>query len=110
MHVQARPAEAHRKNAYFGTITRHLLQGPPGTVPEDIASAEPDAAMSPMAAPGMSQSVKLAAYQQYQISVSLLRLPNIVRYSQLTLCSDHSDFPKHMSGLCILLDSVALRI
>ena len=50
--MQAKPV----KQAYFGTSTtgRRLQQGPPGTVPEDqdIAIAEPDAAMSPMSAPG----------------------------------------------------------
>ncbi len=56
MDMQARPAEDHRKNAYFGTITRrHLLQGPPGTVPEGVEATEPDAAMTPMSAPGTSQ-------------------------------------------------------
>ena len=55
--VQARPAEGHRRNAYFGTITRHLLQdpsdGPPGTVPEEdveITDTQSDAAYAPMSA------------------------------------------------------------
>ena len=55
--VQARPAEGHRQNAYFGTITRrHLLQGPPGTVPEGVEATEPYAAMTPESAPGMSET------------------------------------------------------
>ena len=44
--------------SYIGTITRrHLLQGPPGTVPEGIEATQPDAAMTPMSAPGMSKTI-----------------------------------------------------
>ena len=56
--VQARPAEGHHHHmSYIGTITRrHLLQGPPGTVPEGIEATQPDAAMTPMSAPGISKT------------------------------------------------------
>ena len=51
--MQARPEAAHRHQTYFGTTTRRLLQGPPGTVPEEtVVSTEADAAMAPMSAMG----------------------------------------------------------
>ena len=40
---------------YMGTNGRRLLQGPPGTVPEGVEATQPDAAMSPMSAPGTSK-------------------------------------------------------
>ena len=42
---------------YMGTTGRRLLQGPPGTVPEDIAATQPDAAMTPESAPGALNSL-----------------------------------------------------
>ena len=61
--MQARPDEGHHHHmSYMGTNNgRRLQQGPPGTVPEDIASAEPDAAMTPMAAPG---TIKILALRK----------------------------------------------
>ena len=54
--LQARPAEHHHEMDYFGTLGRKLQQGPPGTVPEGIEATQPDAAMSPMSAPGMPET------------------------------------------------------
>jgi len=55
--MQARPAAAHHhEQDYFGTLGRRLQQGPPGTMPEEVEAAQPDAAMSPMSAPGASRS------------------------------------------------------
>ena len=42
---------------YFGTTGRRLQQGPPGTVPEGVEATQPDAAMSPMSAPGMLKTL-----------------------------------------------------
>ena len=57
--MQARPEASHHRMNYMGTTGRRLQQGPPGTVPEDVETTQPDAAMTPMSAPGMPKTSPL---------------------------------------------------